>query len=58
MPVFAIIAISTYFLSVILIIPALAGKQKLYARLTLILAVIALVSHGIALKALIFKLVA
>ncbi|CAA2929530.1 cytochrome C assembly family protein [Arsenophonus endosymbiont of Bemisia tabaci] len=54
MPVFAIIAISTYFLSVILIMPALAGKQKLYARLTLILAVIALVSHGIALKTLIF----
>lgn len=54
MSVFAIIAISTYFLSVLLIMPGLAGKQKIYARLTLVLAVIALVSHGIALKTLIF----
>ncbi|MFV9997456.1 MAG: inner membrane protein YpjD [Arsenophonus endosymbiont of Dermacentor nuttalli] len=54
MSVFAIIAISTYFLSVILMMPGLAGKQKIYARLTLLLAVIALISHGIALKILIF----
>ena len=54
MSVFAIIAIITYFLSVLLIMPGLAGKQQIYARLTLVLAVIALVSHGIALKTLIF----
>lgn len=54
MSVFAIIAISSYFLSVLLIMPGLAGKQQIYARLTLVLAVIALVSHGIALKTLIF----
>ncbi|MFS1537826.1 MAG: inner membrane protein YpjD [Candidatus Phlomobacter fragariae] len=54
MSVFAIIAISTYFLSVILIMLSLTDKQKIYAKLTLVLAVIALVSHGIALKTLIF----
>lgn len=55
MPVFAVIAIFTYLLSLLLIVPGLVRKQQGYRRLALLSSVIALICHVITLKLLIFR---
>lgn len=55
MPVFAVIAVCTYLLSLSLIVPGQVRKQPMYRQLALLLAVIALITHAITLKLLIFR---
>lgn len=55
MPVFAVIAVCTYLLSLSLIVPGQVRKQPMYRQLALLLAVIALFTHAITLKLLIFR---
>ncbi|MBG5920333.1 cytochrome C assembly family protein [Providencia stuartii] len=55
MPVFAVIAACTYLFSLSLIVPGQVRKQPVYRRLALLLAVIALITHAITLKLLIFR---
>ncbi|EKT59431.1 cytochrome C assembly family protein [Providencia sneebia] len=55
MPVFAVIAVCTYLISLFLIVPSQVRKQPVYRRLALILAIVAIVTHAIALKMLIFR---
>ncbi len=55
MPVFAILALVAYSSSLALIIPALLTKNSRWRRFAIISAVIALVSHGLALEARIFN---
>lgn len=54
MPVFSILALIAYLLSLGLIIPSLVRKSNAYRRLALVSAVVALFCHGIALKHQIF----
>ncbi|EMD1718969.1 inner membrane protein YpjD [Providencia stuartii] len=55
MPVFAVIAVCTYLFSISLIVPGQVRKQPVYRRLALLLAVVALITHAITLKLLIFR---
>ncbi|QNP20782.1 cytochrome C assembly family protein [Providencia rettgeri] len=55
MPVFAVIAVCTYMVSLLLIVPGQVRKQPFYRHLALFLAVVALVTHAITLKFLIFS---
>ncbi|MCA1923081.1 cytochrome C assembly family protein [Buttiauxella noackiae] len=55
MPVFAILALVAYSCSLALIIPGLLTKNSGWRRFAIISAVIALVSHGVALEARIFN---
>lgn len=55
MPVFAVIAVCTYMISLLLIVPGQVRKQPLYRRLAMLLAIVALVTHAITLKLLIFS---
>jgi len=54
MPVFSVVALLAYFLSLVLIIPSLLRKNSAYRRLAIISAFIALVCHAIALQQYIF----
>ena len=54
MPVFSILALIAYSLSLGLIVPSLVQKNSAYRRLALVSAVVALVCHAIALKHQIF----
>lgn len=54
MPVFSILALIAYLLSLGLIVPSLVQKNSAYRRLALVSAVVALVCHAIALKHQIF----
>lgn len=54
MPVFAIIALIAYSISLVLIIPGLLRKNSAWRRLPVISAVIALCCHAVALEAHIF----
>lgn len=54
MPVFSIVALIAYLLSLGLIIPSLLRKNSAYRRLALVSAVLALVCHAIALQQRIF----
>lgn len=55
MPVFAVIAVCTYMVSLLLIVPAQVRKQALYRRLAILLAIVAMVTHAITLKLQIFS---
>ncbi|MBP1038962.1 inner membrane protein YpjD [Serratia fonticola] len=54
MPVFSLVALMAYLLSLGLIIPSLLRKNSAYRRLALVSAVVALVCHAIALQQRIF----
>lgn len=54
MPVFSIVALIAYLLSLGLIIPSLLRQNSAYRRLAIISAVVALVSHAIALQQRVF----
>ncbi len=54
MPAFAILSMIAYLLSLGLIIPSLARNHRAYRRLALFFAVIALISHAVALQQRIF----
>ena len=54
MPVFSIVALMAYLLSLGLIIPSLLRKNSAYRRLALVSAVVALICHAIALQQRIF----
>ncbi|HEQ1858926.1 TPA: cytochrome C assembly family protein [Providencia alcalifaciens] len=55
MPVFAVIAVCTYMVSLLLIVPGQVRKQALYRRLAILLAIVAMVTHAITLKLQIFS---
>ncbi|RKQ41612.1 inner membrane protein YpjD [Enterobacter sp. R1(2018)] len=54
MPVFALLALVAYSISLALIIPGLLRKNSAWRRLAILSAVIALISHALALEARIF----
>ena len=54
MPVFSIVALIAYLLSLGLIIPSLLRKNSAYRRLAIVSAVVALICHAIALQQRIF----
>ncbi|MDR0217479.1 MAG: inner membrane protein YpjD [Enterobacteriaceae bacterium] len=54
MPVFSIIALLAYLISLMLIVPGLLRQQNSYQKLALLFAIIALLSHAIALKYQVF----
>lgn len=54
MPVFALLALVAYSISLALIIPALLTKSSAWRRMATLSAVIALICHGLALEARIF----
>ncbi|MCT4700557.1 inner membrane protein YpjD [Enterobacteriaceae bacterium H20N1] len=54
MPVFALLALVAYSISLALIIPGLLRKNSAWRRLAILSAIIALVSHALALEARIF----
>ncbi len=54
MPFFALLALVAYSISLALIIPGLLRKNSAWRRIAIISAVIALISHGLALEARIF----
>ncbi|GAA0348345.1 inner membrane protein YpjD [Morganella psychrotolerans] len=55
MPEISVVAISAYLLSLVLLVPGLLRYHRGYRRLALFFAVIALASHGVAIKSQIFQ---